>query len=36
MKAQPNDSIEDFNDVYDFKTVFKDHFTFQMAQNNGK
>lgn len=36
MKAQPADSIEDFNGVYDFKTVFKDHFTFQMAQNDGK
>ena len=28
MKAQPTDSIDDFNDVYDFKTVFKDRFTF--------
>ena len=28
MKAQPADSIEDFNDVYDFKTVFKDQFKF--------
>jgi uncharacterized repeat protein (TIGR04138 family) len=29
MSAQPNDSIDDFNDVYDFKTVFKDQFEFQ-------
>ena len=28
MSAQPNDSIDDFNDVYDFKTVFKDKFKF--------
>ncbi len=28
MSAQPTDSIEDFNDVYDFKTVFKDQFKF--------
>jgi uncharacterized repeat protein (TIGR04138 family) len=28
MKAQPTDSIDDFNDVYDFKTVFKDGFSF--------
>jgi len=28
MSAQPNDTIEDFNDVYDFKTVFKDQFEF--------
>ena len=28
MSAQPNDSIDDFNDVYDFKTVFKDQFKF--------
>jgi len=28
MTAQPTDSIDDFNDVYDFKTVFKDHFEF--------
>jgi len=24
MSAQPTDSIEDFDNVYDFKTVFKD------------
>lgn len=24
MSAQPTDSIDDFNDVYDFKTAFKD------------
>lgn len=28
MSAQPTDSIDDFNDVYDFKTAFKDHFKF--------
>ena len=28
MSAQPTDSIDDFNDVYDFKTVFKDQFAF--------
>lgn len=28
MKAQPTDSIDDFNDVYDFKTVFKDQYKF--------
>jgi len=28
MRAQPTDSIDDFNDIYDFKTIFKDQFTF--------
>ena len=28
MSAQPTDSIDDFNDVYDFQTVFKDRFEF--------
>jgi len=28
MSAQPTDSIDDFNDVYDFKTAFKDEFKF--------
>ena len=28
MSAQPADSIEDFDDVYDFNTVFKDEFKF--------
>jgi uncharacterized repeat protein (TIGR04138 family) len=28
MSAQPTDSIEDFTEVYDFKTVFKDEFVF--------
>ena len=28
MSARPTDSIGDFNDVYDFKTVFKDQFEF--------
>jgi uncharacterized repeat protein (TIGR04138 family) len=29
MSAQPTDSIEDFNNVYDFQTVFKDEFKFE-------
>lgn len=28
MSAQPTDSIDDFNYVYDFKTAFKDRFEF--------
>lgn len=28
MSAQPTDSIEDFDDVCDFKTTFKDNFKF--------
>ncbi|MHC4754039.1 MAG: Minf_1886 family protein [Planctomycetota bacterium] len=28
MSAQPTDTIEDFDDVYDFQTVFKDDFEF--------
>ena len=28
MSAQPTDSIDDFDNVYDFKTVFKDQFEF--------
>jgi uncharacterized repeat protein (TIGR04138 family) len=28
MSAQPTDSIDDFNDVYDFKTAFKDQSKF--------
>ena len=28
MSAQPTDSIDDFNDVYDFQTVLKDQFQF--------
>ena len=28
MSAQPTDTIDDFNDVYDFKTIFKDQFKF--------
>ncbi len=28
MRAQSTDTIDDFNDVYDFKTVFKDKFAF--------
>jgi len=26
MSAQPTDSIDDFNDLYDFKAAFKDQF----------
>jgi len=28
MSAQPTDTIDDFNDVYDFTTAFKDEFKF--------
>ena len=28
ISAQPTDSIEDFNNVYDFQAVFKDQFQF--------
>ena len=28
MRAQTTDSIDDFNDVFDFKTTFKDRFAF--------
>ena len=28
MSAQPTDSIDDFDDVYDFPTTFKDQFAF--------
>ena len=28
MSAQPTDSIDDFDDVYDFRTVFREHFEF--------
>ncbi len=28
MSAQPTDNIDDFNDVYDFQTVFKDEVEF--------
>lgn len=28
MSAQPTDSIDDFNDVYDFQAIFKDQFAF--------
>ncbi|MHC4259502.1 MAG: Minf_1886 family protein [Planctomycetota bacterium] len=28
MSAQPTDTIDDFTDVYDFKTVFKEQFKF--------
>ncbi len=29
MSAQPSDTIEDFNGIYDFDTVFKKNFNFQ-------
>ncbi len=28
MSAQPTDSIDDFNDVYDFEAAFRDQFAF--------
>ncbi len=28
LTAQPTDSIDDFNDVFDFKTAFKNHLEF--------
>ena len=28
MSAQPGDSVDDFNDVYDFQTALKDRFEF--------
>jgi len=28
MSAQPTDTVDDFNDVYDFATVFKNQFEF--------
>lgn len=28
MSAQPNDTIDDFNNIYDFKDAFKDNFKF--------
>ncbi|MFH1371658.1 MAG: Minf_1886 family protein [Planctomycetota bacterium] len=28
MRAQSTDTIDDFNDLYDFKTVFKDEYAF--------
>jgi len=28
MNAQPADSIDDFNEVYDFQAAFRDQFTF--------
>jgi len=28
MKAQPTDTIDDFNEVFDFKTALKDGFSF--------
>jgi len=31
MSAQPTDSIDDFNNVFNFKTAFKDQFEFQQS-----
>lgn len=31
MSSQPTDSIDDFNDVFNFKTTFKDNFEFQQS-----
>jgi len=28
LRAQPTDSIDDFNDIYDFTSVFKNAFSF--------
>ncbi|MDO8303224.1 MAG: hypothetical protein Q7T18_08280 [Sedimentisphaerales bacterium] len=28
MSAQPTDTVDDFNNVYDFKTAFEDQFQF--------
>ncbi len=28
MSAQPGDTIDDFDNIYDFKAVFKEQFTF--------
>jgi uncharacterized repeat protein (TIGR04138 family) len=28
MSAQPTDTVDDFNDVYDFRTAFEDEFLF--------
>ncbi|MCK4752606.1 MAG: hypothetical protein KAS75_04105 [Planctomycetes bacterium] len=33
MSAQTTDSIDDFNERYDFKTTFKDNFKFQKKDN---
>jgi len=32
MKAQPTDSIDDFNDVYDFEAVFKEQFKWTVGR----
>jgi uncharacterized repeat protein (TIGR04138 family) len=31
MSAQPTDSIEDFDNVFDFQSIFKDQFEFQQS-----
>ncbi|MFC1738891.1 Minf_1886 family protein [Planctomycetota bacterium] len=32
MSAQPTDTVDDFDDVYDFQQVFKDKFSFENTQ----
>ena len=32
MNAQPSDSIDDFNDVYDFEEIFEKKFSFKKAE----
>jgi uncharacterized repeat protein (TIGR04138 family) len=34
LAARPDDSIEDFDNLYDFKTVFKDQFKFTPENQN--
>ena len=34
LSTQPADTIDDFNNVYDFKTVFKDNFKFTPENPN--
>jgi uncharacterized repeat protein (TIGR04138 family) len=34
LSTQPADTIDDFNNVYDFKTVFNDQFKFTPANQN--
>lgn len=33
MTSQPSDMIEDFDDVYDFRTVFEDEFEFELKKD---
>jgi len=34
MHARPEDSIEEFNDVYDFETVFEKNYDFRVVKLN--